>query len=495
MRILAGNDPRWGGDVEILGYGGAKGGGKSWFTRTYQKLRRMRYAGSGGLIVRKTFDELEKNHISKLKKELPEHVYDYREQKHQFRLNNGSFIDCAYIDQEKDLEHLQGAEYDDISIDEACNHGKVVFSVLRSCLRTTRKDLKPKMLLTWNWGGVGHGWLKKMFWRRWMWEWLPAELDRPEGYDVDTAKLDTWDDESHWDIDPLSGRGERPRQFAFLPAFHFDNPHIDEGYVDRLAALPESLRKAYMYGSPDVFEGQFFPEFGPHLREMPFVIPPHECNLYGSLDYGDGDGENASATSFGLWHVDKIGKPHRLLTYYRNGGSPALHARNIVSEIRSFPWTSGKMPKMTVADPAMFTKRKFDDRSSGAAMAFSVADVFSEHGLPLTEANNQRVNGWRIMREAYSLGKDGTPNSFYWDVYNSEYELYIPTLQYAKGNRADVKKGGEDHIGDDSRYFFAYAMGLRAAAISNALTNRSNDEMESAIAEMRASGRIGVTGI
>jgi phage terminase large subunit len=468
--------------VEVLGFGGAKGGGKSRFIRDYQKMRRLKYPGTSGLIVRKTLGELERNHIRPLRKELPEAVYDYRDDKHLFRFKNGSYLELAYIDMEKDLERLQGGEYDDICLDEAQMHPKRVFSEMRSCLRHASSvagadgEIVPKMILTWNWGNIGHAWLKRMFWRRWM-QKTGDKLRDEENL------ADKWDLETHWDD------GERPEQFAFLQAFWHDNPFLDKGYIDRLNALPEALRKAYRDGDPDIFEGQFFPEFGPHLREMPFVIHPHEARLYGSLDYGDGDGEHGGKTSFGLWQIDDRGKPHRLFTYYQGGGTPETHARAIVAEIRSFPWTSGVMPSMTVADPAVFIKRKLDE-----SHVFSVADVFAQFGLPLTPANNNRVNGWRVCRDMFSVGIDGQPNSFYWDGYNAEYEGFIPTLVYAKGNKSDAQKGGDDHVCDETRYFMVHAMGFRVAALTRALT-ANQETMEDVLVELQKSGRIGEVGI
>jgi len=446
-------------EIEVLGFGGAKGGGKSWFLRTRQVLRRLQYEKTSGLIIRKTLPELEKNHIRKIQMEWPTLAYDYRDQKHQFRFKNGSILDLTYIDTEDDLERTQGIEYDDIDIDEAEHHPKVVFSTMRSCLRTTNKAIKPTMILGFNWGGVGHAWLKRMFWRKYMVKNIPEGMDKREWERMQA--MDTWDNEEHWDVDPVTGLGEKSSQFAFLQVFWYDNPHLDAGYEDRLSALPETLRKAYKDGDPDIFEGQFFPEFGPHLREKPFQIPVNVANLYGSLDYGDGQGDQAGATSFGLHHLGTDGVPHRLLTYYKKGQSPSTYAREIVATIQSFPWTYGVMPKTVWADPSMFIKRRQDNGRVGEDTSKSVADIFAAHGLVLTPANNDRVNGWRVMREYFSRDSlTGQPKSRYWEGYNEEYEMYIPGLVYAKNNRNDVKKGGEDHVGDSARYGFVGMMGV-----------------------------------
>lgn len=231
--------------------------------------------------------------------------------------------------------------------------------------------------------------------------------------------------------------------------------------------------------------GTFYPEFGDHLREMPFSIAPHECNLYGSLDYGDGQGEHSGATSFGLWHIDKNGYAHRLFTYYKRNQDAATYAREIHAAITSFSWTSGVMPKTIFADPSMFTKRRLDD-----TFTKSVADIFNEYGLTLTPANNDRVNGWRVMRNFFCKDETGVPRSFYWDAYNDEYEQYIPTLKAKENNPNDCEKGGEDHVGDEARYFFVAALGLATARALESKKTKGPD----AIAEWNRLQRAGMVG-
>ena len=53
-----------------IGFGGARGGGKSWGVRTKAKLLCIRYPGIKVLIVRRTYPELTANHISILRTEL-----------------------------------------------------------------------------------------------------------------------------------------------------------------------------------------------------------------------------------------------------------------------------------------------------------------------------------------------------------------------------------------------------------------------------------------
>jgi hypothetical protein len=268
---------------------------------------------------------------------------------------------------------------------------------------------------------------------------------------------------------------------------------ISEEILEEANRMKEENYELYrhVYLGEPVIGGCFFTEFGDHMREMPYMIEPHKCNLYGSIDYGDGQGENASATSFGFWHVDEDGRPHRLFTYYKKHQDAATYAREIVASIRSFSWTSGVMPKMTMADPSMFIKRRMEETYTK-----SVADIFADYGLPLTPANNDRVNGWRVVRGYFGKDETGVPRSFYWDAYNNEYEEFIPQLKPHSKNPDDCQKVGEDHVADDCRYGFVAFMGMASTKAKTLQASKKEVYSQRAdIDAVLASMSIGDTGI
>ena len=53
-----------------IGYGGARGGGKSWAGRRKAVMLCMNYDGLNGLLLRRTMPELRSNHIIPLRSEL-----------------------------------------------------------------------------------------------------------------------------------------------------------------------------------------------------------------------------------------------------------------------------------------------------------------------------------------------------------------------------------------------------------------------------------------
>ena len=55
---------------KYIAFGGARGGGKSWAVRTKAKLMALGYPGIRLLLVRRSYQELESNHIRFLRREL-----------------------------------------------------------------------------------------------------------------------------------------------------------------------------------------------------------------------------------------------------------------------------------------------------------------------------------------------------------------------------------------------------------------------------------------
>ena len=88
---------------KYVGYGGARGGGKSWAIRKKTALLALYYAGIKIGIYRRTYPELRNNHVVPLLKEL-NGVASYNESKKVFSFPNGSVIELCYADNLKESE-------------------------------------------------------------------------------------------------------------------------------------------------------------------------------------------------------------------------------------------------------------------------------------------------------------------------------------------------------------------------------------------------------
>ena len=84
-----------------VGYGGARGGGKSWFVRWKAILLCLHYAGIKVLITRKTYRELLNNHIAPLQAILGDAAV-YNKTDKCFLFPNGSTIWFGYCASDAD---------------------------------------------------------------------------------------------------------------------------------------------------------------------------------------------------------------------------------------------------------------------------------------------------------------------------------------------------------------------------------------------------------
>lgn len=138
-----------------MAFGGARGGGKSWAVRTKAKLLALRYPGIRLLLVRRTYQELEANHIRFLRQELAG-LAEYRATARQFVFPNGSVLDFGYCAADGDMDRYQGAEYDVIFLDEATQLKEEWLRQFAACLRGVN-EFPKRLYYTCNPGGPGQG--------------------------------------------------------------------------------------------------------------------------------------------------------------------------------------------------------------------------------------------------------------------------------------------------------------------------------------------------
>lgn len=419
--------------VIYVGYGGSRGGGKSHFSRAYLALRCLKYPGSKHLLIRRTFAELQRNHIDNFIKEFGK-VGHYHAGKHYFIFNNGSIIELGYCEKDGDLERYQGGEYDTIVIDECQFQTEKRYEYFKGCLRTTRGSLIPKMLLTFNPGGIGHTFLKRLF------------------------------------VDKVYDEKDDPNKYEFIRARVYDNPTImenDPDYVKRLESLPEPIRSAWLNGDFGVFEGQFY-KISSKSLVRPFYIEESTCRdcLYGSLDHGI-----SHNTSFGLWYLDRINRKfYRLFSYIASGSTAEAHAREIYDRIQSFTWTHGVFPRTIWADPSMWTATRLSERYTRSTID-EYKDVFTGNtNVYFEKANNSKVTGCTLMRESLSE-KDGQPQVYYFDNFNTQWVEQVQFVETDPNNRDICLKMDGDDAADETRYGI---VGLSSVLVSEAQSKVHN---------------------
>lgn len=336
----------------ITFYGGAKGGGKSKGLQLIMLLRRFKYPGSAGAIFRRTFPELEGNHIRPLFQAFPELRSYWNESKKLLSLPNGSTLQFCHCSNEADIDLYQGREFHDLAVDEAGQWTEGMFRKLLGSNRSSKPGIKARALLTGNPGGVGHGWLKRLF------------------------------------IERRFNERERTSDYAFIQALVDDNSALmenDPDYLHRLDSEPnEALRRAYRHGDWNIFAGQFFQEITREVHLVrPFTIPPH-WNRFGSYDYG----YNHPA-AFGWFANDEDGNTF----LYRELVRAGLRVDQFAKEVNKFDDTSQLYP--IVAGHDCWTMRGVLREE---ARPPTVAEEFQTHGINLKRAVIDRIQGASQLR-------------------------------------------------------------------------------------------------
>lgn len=340
--------------TEVL-FGGAAGGGKSYVQLLDAFLYAVKYPGSKQLILRRTYPELEMSLIQVHLGLYPKEIYRYNETKHRGQMKNGSIITFGSLQRESDVYKYQGAEFDVIRFDELTHFTWTQYSYLLSRLRGAN-DFPKQIKSSTNPGGVGHQWVKERF--------------------IDPAPPETVFDIIEKEGGTISGQG------LYLPAKVQENIFLmrkDPDYLKRLLNLPEKNRLALLEGRWDIYDGVFFSEFDPAVHVVrPFRLKEH-WKQYVTMDYG------MDMFAVEVVAVDEEGNGFVHRELYQSGliiSQAAEKAAELVEDLDIAAW---------LAPPDLWNGRQETGKS--------VADIFAEHGVPLTMTSNNRHAGWLAVRE------------------------------------------------------------------------------------------------
>jgi phage terminase large subunit len=413
----------------ITFYGGARGGGKSKGVRDIMLLRRFKYPGTHGGLFRRTYKELEGNHIRPIFKEYPSLRPYWNDSKKVLSLPNGSSIEFCHCESEKDVDLYQGREFEDLAIEEAGQWTEGMFRTLLGSNRSSKPGFSSRCFLTGNPGGIGHTWLKRLF------------------------------------IERRFNSRERADDYIFIQALVDDNPALiqnDPDYVHKLESEPnEALRRAYRYGDWDIFAGQFFGEI---RREIHFIrqfeIPRH-WNRFGAYDFGFNH-----PAAFGYFAIDEDGN----IYLYREIIKPQLRVDQYAGILVSYPETKDLWP--IVAGHDCWAKKNVIRDGSPP----TIAEEFQSHGITLTRASIDRIQGAAQVRSYLApRGNAKKPRFYIFDSCPISFDC-LSRMQHDPDRVEDVLKvdatEGDPMSGDDAYDMIRYAL-MSRPSLADQLPDRS----------------------
>ena len=428
----------------FVAFGGARGGGKSFAVRLKARTLGLKYSGIKMLLVRRTYPELLENHIKPLIAETAGYA-KYKDADKTLTFVTGSTLKFGYCDSEADVLQYQGQEYDVVFIDEATQFSEYQFSWIKATVRGVN-DFPKRMYLTCNPGGVGHGWVKRLF------------IDRD--YTAD----------------------ERPEDYTFIQSRVYDNLALmqsDPDYVRMLETLPDDLRRAWLDGEWDLFAGQYFSEWrrDRHIIQDVPEIPAHWPRVV-AMDYG----LDMLAVVWAAFDEDGRG------IVYKELCRPDLPVAEAAEAIRL-----ACTPEEYDADGRLYVIAPPDLWSRAKDTGKSIAELFREHGVWFRKADNNRQNGWMNLKQWLRPDdEDGIPGLRF-AAACTECVRCIPLLQYAKGNSLDCATEPHDitHAPDAVRYLIqSRPRRARAWEIVDPKASALSEYKARAIAPTARSGRV-----
>lgn len=388
---------------KYVAYGGARGGGKSFGLRVLFSVLCLHYSRLRILLLRRTYPELEANHILPLQQEL-KGLAVYKAYRKMFIFPNGSFIKLGHCATDADAMLYMGQEYDYIGFEEATSFTEYILRLIATCLRTIRTDIIPRIYFTCNPGGPGHYYIKRLF------------LDREyEG-------------------------AEKPEDYEFILALVYDNEILMQNnpdYIQMLNNMPADMIQAHRDGDWDALSGAYFKEFKRDVHVIePFVIPSH-WYIYFVMDYG-------LDCLAGYWVADDHDGHYYFI-------KEVWETDLIISA------AARRIHEVTGEDTVQYYYAPPDMKARAKDTGKTALELFGENGIPLTMTRNDRVEGWLCVKEMLKVYEVDGVKTASLKIFSNCTKLirHIPLVQRDEKNPNDVSNTPHEltHSVDALRYF------------------------------------------
>lgn len=399
-----------------VGYGGARGGGKSRSLAMEGIRACMTYPGLQAFGFRHSYPALKDSFIKELRAVNFARVFGatWNKTDHDLSFPNGSILSLRYCETIDDAVNYQGASMQLVLIDERTTLKAEMIPYLTGGIRSANPKIPVLGIRSsFNPGGVAHA-------------------------EVRAHYVDSTDHGKNIVTDEKTGRTRR-----FIQAKATDNPRLNKEYLDDLSALPDALRRAWRDGDWDVFQGMVFTEF---LRDRhvvkPFDVPGGWSRILG-VDWGYRSPWVAEWLA-----VDDDDR----VWVYRELWDTQTPERDVARRILAAEGDESVTKR--VGDPSMAAKQ---------GEATPSLQIFAEEGVVMEKAQNDRLSGWQRV---HTYLADGSACAYHrvmgWEtcpmlhIFESCPKLIetMPALTYDNhsGKTEDVLKSAIDHWSDAFRY-------------------------------------------
>jgi len=485
-------------DADIMLYGGARGGGKTfvdsvkvildiveWYTeeevrnrkidvrgyrctddfpndydKTYYFKYTMDYLEFRAICVRKTEPALRSNTLEEQNKTYKGFGATWIDSKLKWVFPSGAEVHLHQLGQKKDRDFFQGPNYHYLYVGELTQFDRDEIEEIEACCRSAHPYIRAKKIYDCNPGNRGHVWVKKKY----VDICPPIQAKEP----VYVKELDM----SYYPLNPSeSVINEKGEKVQYIPALVFDNPHLmrDKNYVNNLKGKGK-LTDMWLFGRWDVFQGQFFTTWDDNLHiksEMKFFkCTKHSelenkkknfdwsnWRLFSSNDYGFA---STSAWACGFYAVnddtDDIVKFAEIVESNLTIKQQAQRTKQFLLEHYNLKPDDFELH---IGDPNSYWQRR--DKAEGDFWTF--ADVYLDEGIYLTKGYNDREPGAAAMAEALRIREEtGTPRLTILDCCQETIDC-IPNLPQSPKNPNDVDTTVFDHPYDECRYFIMVLIG------------------------------------
>ena len=294
-----------------IGYGGRRGGGKSGGIRRIHILRRLKYANTDGILLRRTRQELVDNHLIPLFREFPYMQKWWLEKDKALIFPNGSRLLFRYAEHEKDVDRLFGVEYADITAEEAGLFSKRELQKMKGSNRcVTNSQITAKTFNSFMPAGKSHFYLKEHY---------VDAASRPAG--VAFIEAYGWDN-VEWCRKLLEAEGLTDFDFYNWTEKARKDYFLRSDYAKKLLEIEdEELRQAWIEGNWDKFEGIVFPELNEQIHNLDnfqFPFTPKACKLISAVDWAQAGTtactQSAIDPAENMFVFDEYAKRNRLIS-------------------------------------------------------------------------------------------------------------------------------------------------------------------------------------